>query len=53
VYSSLAAFAALSVAFVLDGLKTTNQSRHDVYEDGVFFFSRVVSGKGISGHFIG
>ena len=35
-YSSLAAIAAVSVAFVLDGLKTTNQSRHDVYED-VFF----------------
>ena len=32
-YSSLAAIASVSVAFVLDGLKTTNQSRHDVHED--------------------
>ena len=35
---SLAATAAVSVAFVLVGLKSTNQSRHDVYEDGVFFY---------------
>jgi len=44
--------AAVCVAFVVDGLKTTNQGRHDVDEDG-FFFLRVVSGEGISGHFIG
>lgn len=28
--------AAAFVAFVLDGLKTTNQSRHDVYEAAFF-----------------
>jgi hypothetical protein len=48
VNSSLAAIAA----FVLDGVKTTNQSRQDVCGYGGFFL-RVVSGKGISGHFIG
>jgi hypothetical protein len=37
-YSNLAAIAAVSVAFVLDGLKTTNQSRHDVYEDVLFSY---------------
>jgi hypothetical protein len=38
VNSILAPIAAVSVVFVLDGVKTTNQSRHDVCEDGEFFF---------------
>jgi hypothetical protein len=51
--SSVATIDAVSVAlsFFLGGLKTTNQSRHDIYEDCVLL--HVVSGKGISGHFIG
>jgi len=37
-YSSPAAIAAVSVPFVLDVLKTTNQSKRDVYEDDGFFY---------------